>query len=186
MYDYVKTFRGKSISTQDWQSHLFSYFGKQSNGAELTEKLSNVNWDAWLRGTGLDLPVNMEYDTTLADAAYSLAAKWDEARKKGEMHFKSSDLDNFTSSQTGKCRSSKCIRLRTEVVAAAMLQSAAGNVSRDPFLTFDSLDSRFPRNTRGVRCSSKRVSEGNEQVLQFRYNFECRDQIALVQCQPEG
>ena len=101
MYDYVKTFRGKSISTQDWQSHLFSYFGKQSNGAELTEKLKNVDWDAWLRGTGLDLPVDMQYDTTLADAAYSLAKKWDEARKSGEMDFSSSDLDNFTSSQTG-------------------------------------------------------------------------------------
>lgn len=106
MYDYVKTFRGKSISTQDWQSHLFSYFGKQSNGAELTEKLNKVDWDAWLRGTGLDLPVNMEYDTTLADAAYSLAAKWDQARQKGEMNFSSSDLDHFTSSQTGKCRRS--------------------------------------------------------------------------------
>lgn len=101
MHDYVKTFRGKSISTQDWQSHLFAYFGKQKNGQELTEKLNKVNWDAWLRGTGLDLPVDMEYDTTLADAAYSLAAKWDEARRKGEMDFRSSDLDKFTSSQTG-------------------------------------------------------------------------------------
>lgn len=101
MHDYVKTFRGKSISTQDWQSHLFAYFGKQKNGSELTDKLKKVDWDGWLRGTGLDLPVNMEYDTTLADAAYSLAAKWDDARWKGEMDFKSSDLDNFTSSQTG-------------------------------------------------------------------------------------
>ncbi|KAK9899275.1 hypothetical protein P389DRAFT_150549 [Cystobasidium minutum MCA 4210] len=100
MHDYVKTFRGKSISTQDWQSHLFTYFGKQSNGSDLTEKLKNVDWDAWLRGTGLDLPVDMQYDTTLADAAYSLAKKWDEARKKGEMDFSSSDLDKFTSSQT--------------------------------------------------------------------------------------
>lgn len=101
MYDYVKTFRGKSISTQDWQSHLFAYFGKQPNGSELTDKLNKVNWDGWLRGTGLELPVKMEYDTTLADAAYNLSAKWDAARKKGEFGFSSSDLDNFTSSQTG-------------------------------------------------------------------------------------
>lgn len=101
-YDYFKTFAGKSISTQDWKSHLFSYFGKHSNGQNIVDKLKKVDWDGWLHGSGLELPVKMEYDTTLADAAYSLAAKWDDARKKGEMAFSKSDLESFTSSQTGK------------------------------------------------------------------------------------
>ena len=43
----------------------------------------------------------MEYDESLAQAAYDLAQRWDNARNKGanEADFKESDLDSFDSNQ---------------------------------------------------------------------------------------
>ena len=100
---YFETFAGKSIGTDDWQSHLFEYFGKHKDASTIMPKLEKeVDWDAWLHGEGLTLPVKMEYDTTLADAAYALASRWNEARSSSDAleQFKSSDLEKFSSSQT--------------------------------------------------------------------------------------
>jgi hypothetical protein len=46
----------------------------------------------------------MEYDLTLAQAAYALAARWDASRSVAEtpaLEFKKSDLDTFSSTQIG-------------------------------------------------------------------------------------
>lgn len=42
--DYVNTFMGKSINTQMWKDHLFSYWSK-NGGDEKVEILNSVNWD---------------------------------------------------------------------------------------------------------------------------------------------
>jgi leukotriene-A4 hydrolase len=42
--DYVNTYIGTSITTQQWKSHLYSYF-KKSGGAEKIALLDSVNWD---------------------------------------------------------------------------------------------------------------------------------------------
>jgi hypothetical protein len=54
-----------------------------------------------LYGEGLELPVKMEYDTTLAEQSYKLAARWDAARTTdaSKLNFKESDLDGFDSNQ---------------------------------------------------------------------------------------
>ena len=104
--EYFITFAGKSIGAFDWQAHLFEYFGKHKDAATILPKLKNeVDWDAWFNGEGLTLPVKPKYDTTLADAAYALAERWDGARNSssamdGLKQFKASDLDKFSSSQT--------------------------------------------------------------------------------------
>ena len=57
---------------------------------------------AWLHGEGIELPVKMEYDMTLAKRAYELAARWDASRATSdvsELDFKESDLDGFDSNQ---------------------------------------------------------------------------------------
>lgn len=41
----------------------------------------------------------MQYDTTLAQAAYDLAAKWDQSRSTSDLQFKESDLEGFNSNQ---------------------------------------------------------------------------------------
>lgn len=107
---YFETFAGKSISTDEWRAHLFEFFGKHKDASTIVPKLEKqVDWEAWLHGEGVDLPVKMEYDTSLADAAYALAARWDAARRTdssgtanngGLKQFKASDLDQFSSSQT--------------------------------------------------------------------------------------
>ena len=50
---------------------------------------------AWFYGEGIDLPVEMEYDLTLAKEAYELASRWDAARTvedTSRLSFRESDL----------------------------------------------------------------------------------------------
>jgi leukotriene-A4 hydrolase len=56
---------------------------------------------AWLHGTGMDLPVNMEYDTTLATEAYELADRWDKSRDTpvADLKFSSEDVAKLNSNQ---------------------------------------------------------------------------------------
>jgi len=101
--DYVRTFRGKSIRTDQWRDHLYSYWSKEENGGgkDKIKILDSVNWDAWLHGEGLSLPVDIPYDTTLATDAYLLAERWNESRTEdiSKLKFSPSDLDSFNSNQ---------------------------------------------------------------------------------------
>ncbi|KAF8639401.1 hypothetical protein AX17_001526 [Amanita inopinata Kibby_2008] len=99
--DYVNTFMGKSITTDQWRSHLYDYFGKHG-GKEKIKALESVDWDAWLYGEGSALPVELEYDMTLAEEAYELASRWDASRTItdiSQLDFKKSDLDKLDSNQ---------------------------------------------------------------------------------------
>ncbi|KAK4705696.1 hypothetical protein P7C70_g496, partial [Phenoliferia sp. Uapishka_3] len=96
MKKYVETFRGQSITTNDWLEHFHEYW------AQFPEKalaLKGVDFDAWLNGEGLNLPVKMEFDTSLADAAYGLAAKWDAERDSTTFPFSAADIEDFSSNQ---------------------------------------------------------------------------------------
>ena len=42
--DYVDTFMGKSITTDQWKSHLFAYF-KAHGGEDKIRALESVDWD---------------------------------------------------------------------------------------------------------------------------------------------
>ncbi|SPO34784.1 related to leukotriene-A4 hydrolase [Pseudozyma flocculosa] len=71
---YFHAFYNRSVSTEEWQEHLFDFY---KGSDDITAKLKQVDWDAWFHGEGLELPVKMEYDTTLAEQAFSLAARWE-------------------------------------------------------------------------------------------------------------
>jgi leukotriene-A4 hydrolase len=45
MRDYVKTFNGTSITTEQWRAHLYHYFGSQKDGKEYLKKLDGVDWN---------------------------------------------------------------------------------------------------------------------------------------------
>lgn len=70
------------------------------------EKLlrEKVDFEAWLHGEGLDLPVKMEYDTSLADVSYALASSWDHARSLSREEllkkFSHADIADFQTNQT--------------------------------------------------------------------------------------
>ncbi|KAG1880216.1 hypothetical protein F4604DRAFT_1751031 [Suillus subluteus] len=99
--DYIATYMGHSITTETWKSHLYAYF--QKNGSEEQIKhLNSIDWDAWLHQRGLHLPVEMEYDLTLANPANALADRWYESRHTtdiSKLDFKGSDLDNLDANQ---------------------------------------------------------------------------------------
>jgi len=99
--DYVATFQGKSITTWDWKAHLYAYFEKHG-GRNKLDALNSVDWDAWFHGEGLKLPEEPSYDTTLADPAYGLAARWDTSRSISDvtkLDFTTSDVKAFDSNQ---------------------------------------------------------------------------------------
>ncbi|KAJ7454867.1 peptidase family M1-domain-containing protein [Mycena latifolia] len=99
--DYVNTFIGKSITTEQWKAHLYAYY-TANGGSDKVKALDTIDWDAWFYGEGLTLPVKMEYDLTLAQEAYALADRWDASRSTSEvsdLDFKKSDLDTFNSNQ---------------------------------------------------------------------------------------
>lgn len=45
--DYVETFIGKSITTEQWKEHLYAYFSK-CGGPEKIKALDSVDWDVSL------------------------------------------------------------------------------------------------------------------------------------------
>jgi len=98
--EYVNTFTGKSITADQWKTHLYDYY-RRNGGDEKVKLLDSVDWQAWFYGEGLKLPVELKYDTTLATQAYELAAKWDASRNTAvaKLTFSASDLSNFSSNQ---------------------------------------------------------------------------------------
>ncbi|KAG6849471.1 hypothetical protein H0H93_008198, partial [Arthromyces matolae] len=100
--DYVNTFIGKSITTEQWKSHLYKYW-ETNGGSEKTAILDSIDWNAWLYGQGLDLPVQLEYDMSLAKEVYALAAQWDDSRtisSVDQLSFTPLDIEGFDSNQT--------------------------------------------------------------------------------------
>ncbi|KAJ6469011.1 peptidase family M1-domain-containing protein [Mycena vitilis] len=97
--DYVNTFIGTSITTEQWKTHLYEYYTK-NGGPEKIKLLDSIDWKAWFYGEGTELPVKMTYDTTLAQAAYALADRWDASRSTTDLtEFKKTDLDGFNANQ---------------------------------------------------------------------------------------
>ncbi|KAI8073423.1 peptidase family M1-domain-containing protein [Gilbertella persicaria] len=99
MKAYVKHFASTSISTEDWKAFLFEYMEK-THGPSMIEKLNTIDFDAWINQPGMP-PVDPEFDTTLADACYNLAKRWDQARHHPDdlSAFKPEDVSSFSAGQ---------------------------------------------------------------------------------------
>ncbi|KAF8329435.1 uncharacterized protein EI90DRAFT_3145933 [Cantharellus anzutake] len=99
--DYIRTFRGKSIRTEQWKEHLYTYW-RRHGGEQKVKILDAVDWDAWLYGDGLDLPVDVPYDTSRANDAYLLATRWNLSRTEHDvtkLPFSKTDLSAFNTHQ---------------------------------------------------------------------------------------
>ncbi|KAI8977248.1 peptidase family M1-domain-containing protein [Mycotypha africana] len=98
MKAHVERFANKSITTDQWLAHLHEYMEKH-HGQEVVDKLKQIDWDRWISGPGMP-PVDPKFDTSLADACYNLAARWDQARQSDDLSgFSSKDVESFTSTQ---------------------------------------------------------------------------------------
>ncbi|WFD44971.1 leukotriene-A4 hydrolase [Malassezia psittaci] len=73
---YFRAFYDRAVSTEDWKSHLYAFY---ADNQPVIDRLNQVDWDAWLHGEGMKLPVIMEYDSSLAQDAYKLAEEWNQA-----------------------------------------------------------------------------------------------------------
>ncbi|KAI8388206.1 uncharacterized protein BYT42DRAFT_491890 [Radiomyces spectabilis] len=98
MKAHVIRFAGQSITTDDWMKHLYQYF-EEAHGKEMVDKLNTIDFDRWINGTGMP-PVDPHFDTTLADACYHLAKRWDEARESNDLSsFSAKDIEQFSATQ---------------------------------------------------------------------------------------
>ena len=66
-----------------------------------TQPPANVLFQAWFYGEGVELPVQVDLDLTLAKQAYALADRWDAARTIdiSKATFSAADMDGFNSNQ---------------------------------------------------------------------------------------
>jgi len=97
---HFKTFYDRSVTTEEWQQHLFDFY---AGNAEITKKLKAVDWQGWLHGEGMKLPVKMEYDNTLAVESQELADRWikvvEGKRSAEEEKFGPNDIQGWDSNQ---------------------------------------------------------------------------------------
>ncbi|ORX55588.1 hypothetical protein DM01DRAFT_1320836 [Hesseltinella vesiculosa] len=95
---YVQEFAGKSITTQDWKDYLYRYM-EEHHGQDVINRLNTIDFDAWIHQPG-HLPVAPSFDTSLADASYALADRWNAARHQADFSaFSPKDVDGFTTAQ---------------------------------------------------------------------------------------
>ncbi|KAI8099339.1 peptidase family M1-domain-containing protein [Halteromyces radiatus] len=98
---YVQHFASKSITTDDWKNYLYEYM-RRVHGQEMVNKLDSIDFDAWIHSPGMPPIQHPEtlFDTTLADACYSLASRWNASRDKTDFSdFSSKDIESFTTAQ---------------------------------------------------------------------------------------
>lgn len=95
---YFHAFFNRSVTTQEWQEHLYKFY---EGNPDITRKLKNVDWDGWFYGEGLELPVKMEFDTTLAERAFSLADRWTQVIKGSASieQFSKADIKGWNANQ---------------------------------------------------------------------------------------
>ncbi len=82
---YFNKFKYKSLDTYQFLDTLYEFF----NDAESKKILDSIDWDLWLYEPGL--PPKPDFDTTLVDECYDLAARWTKAT---ESNTSTSDLFN--------------------------------------------------------------------------------------------
>lgn len=68
---YFTEFKYKSLDSYDFKATLLAFF---ASDATASEQLTKLDWDAWFYKPGL--PPKPTFDTSLADACYALADKW--------------------------------------------------------------------------------------------------------------
>ena len=65
---YVKEFAFKTLDSNDFKQFFTNYFAS-------ADGIADIDWDAWLRGTGMP-PVDNVFDQSLAEAVIDLKRRW--------------------------------------------------------------------------------------------------------------
>ncbi|KAK4054352.1 Leucyl aminopeptidase yscIV [Microbotryomycetes sp. JL221] len=133
---YIVRFTGLAITTDDWLAHFWEYWNQYPDKAKAIKE--QVDFDAWLYGEGLNLPVEMKYNTTLADNAYALAQRWDDARAQQQWSsFTSTDVKEFSSNQVGMFLDTLTTQDTFPKEAVEQIENAYGvNTTKNPEIRF--------------------------------------------------
>jgi leukotriene-A4 hydrolase len=93
---YFETWRGKSLDSYDFKATLLDFF--KSNDS-VSEKLANIDWDTWFYAPGY--PPKPDFDTSLVDQCYDLAAQWEKFTHNPNPDFGPSkfDIDGWSANQ---------------------------------------------------------------------------------------
>ncbi|GAA6041801.1 hypothetical protein JCM8097_007167 [Rhodosporidiobolus ruineniae] len=98
---YIKEFSNKALTSYDWEQFFWKYWSQFPEKEKILKE--QVDWEAWMNGEGLELPVKMEYDLSLATACYDLAGRWQSARtaSKADLlaQFSKADIASFNATQ---------------------------------------------------------------------------------------
>ncbi|ANB15053.1 Lap2p [Sugiyamaella lignohabitans] len=91
---YFNKFKCKSLDSYQFYDTIYEFFHDKK------DLLDTVDWDAWFFTPGL--PPKPKFDTSIADACYSLASKWIEALSAGGDYsaFNKDDIASWTSTQS--------------------------------------------------------------------------------------
>jgi leukotriene-A4 hydrolase len=91
---YFTVFKFKSLDSYDFKATLIDFFKSDSDASK---KLADLDWDTWFYKPGY--PPKPDFDTTLVDACYKLADKW-QNRASSPFDPKLSDMDSWMANQS--------------------------------------------------------------------------------------
>ncbi|KAI4232841.1 MAG: hypothetical protein LQ349_004752 [Xanthoria aureola] len=80
---YFSEYKGKSLDSYDFKSTVLEFFERRrGDDATATQKLAELDWDAWFYRPGL--PPKPHFDTSMVDVCYALADKWKTFGQSGQ------------------------------------------------------------------------------------------------------
>ncbi|KAJ9615028.1 Leucyl aminopeptidase yscIV [Cladophialophora chaetospira] len=93
---YFETWRGKSLDSYDFKATLLDFFTSNST---VSKKLNSIDWDTWFYKPGF--PPKPDFDTSLVDQCYALAAQWETFTQTPNPDFgpNKSDIDGWSANQ---------------------------------------------------------------------------------------
>lgn len=100
---YFTTFAQRSLDSYEFKSSVLSFFSSDSAASSF---LSSLDWEKWFYAPGF--PPKPDFDTSLADACYALAEKWeslvsssngDDKDEEQKFQPRESDISKLSSTQ---------------------------------------------------------------------------------------
>jgi len=95
---YFTVYKEKSLDSYDFKVTLLDFF---TSDADASKKLQDLDWDSWFYKPGL--PPKPDFDTSLVDACYSLADRWQAlngGKDVGSWTPEQSDLQDWMANQS--------------------------------------------------------------------------------------
>ncbi|MCJ1429233.1 hypothetical protein MMC29_007146 [Sticta canariensis] len=93
---YFTSFARKSLDSKEFKQNLIDFYSSDPTAAATLE---SVDWDAWFHAPGF--PPKPDFDTSLVDVCYALAAEWESrtSEKNAKFEPQARDIKGWTANQ---------------------------------------------------------------------------------------